>query len=367
MPNEWLDVADITTAAKVNAATGGDPARAGVRASSGHDQARVPRRPAHARHDVCRCPRRRAQPHRHRHGRRSGDRGRHGVDVLRALGLDVVVVSSAPADLPGDDPPAPVGAAMLEADVIFELTSVFIGSCPARREACERGARYLTVPGLDVDDAAPARAVRGRLPCDRRAGQAARGAPRRRGGVPPDEPRRHGSPRQLRGPARATALGDRGRSRAAMPPRRTSRSARARSRARPRGASSSTARSSSWGPTSCRALSSCASQAAASSIWPAPNAWRLADALERSGDERMWNLAEVSIGLNPCSRPGGSALELEGIVGGAHVAVGNNVAYGGSVDARSHIDCVLLRATLVARRGAARSGRPLTPGCRPTP
>jgi leucyl aminopeptidase (aminopeptidase T) len=74
--------------------------------------------------------------------------------------------------------------------------------------------------------------------------------------------------------------------------------------------------------------------------------WRLADALERSGDDRMWNLAEVSIGLNPYARPGGSALEVEGIVGGAHVAVGNNVAYGGSIDARSHIDCVLLQATL---------------------
>ena len=78
----------------------------------------------------------------------------------------------------------------------------------------------------------------------------------------------------------------------------------------------------------------------------ASEGWRLTDALERSGDERMWSLAEVSIGLNPFSRPGGSALELEGIVGGAHVAVGNNVAYGGTNDARSHIDCVLLSATL---------------------
>ena len=83
--------------------------------------------------------------------------------------------------------------------------------------------------------------------------------------------------------------------------------------------------------------------------------WRLSDALERSGDERMWNLAEVSIGLNPFSRPGGSALELEGIVGGAHVAVGNNVAYGGSVAARSHIDCALLQATLEL------DGEPLDP------
>jgi leucyl aminopeptidase (aminopeptidase T) len=77
-----------------------------------------------------------------------------------------------------------------------------------------------------------------------------------------------------------------------------------------------------------------------------PEAWRLLDAIERSGDDRMRTLAEVSIGLNPHARPGGSALELEGIRGGAHVAVGNNVPYGGSVDARSHIDCVLLAGTL---------------------
>jgi 2,5-dihydroxypyridine 5,6-dioxygenase len=68
--------------------------------------------------------------------------------TLRALGADVVLASSSPADLPGDEPPPPVSAAMLEAAVIFELTSVFVGSCPARRQACERGARYLTVPGL---------------------------------------------------------------------------------------------------------------------------------------------------------------------------------------------------------------------------
>src|SRR5215210_2414906 len=68
--------------------------------------------------------------------------------VLTTLGGHVVVVGSGPAELPGDDPPAAVGAAMLEADLILELTSVFIGSCAARRTACEQGARYLTVPGL---------------------------------------------------------------------------------------------------------------------------------------------------------------------------------------------------------------------------
>jgi leucyl aminopeptidase (aminopeptidase T) len=78
-----------------------------------------------------------------------------------------------------------------------------------------------------------------------------------------------------------------------------------------------------------------------------PDAWRLLDAIERSGDPRMRTLAEVSIWLNPLSRPGGSPLELEGILGGAHIAVGNNVPYGGSVDARAHIDSVLLRGALI--------------------
>ena len=68
--------------------------------------------------------------------------------VLRTLGATVTTIAYEPADLPGDEPPATVSAAMLAAEVIFELTSVFVGSCPARREACERGARYLTVPGL---------------------------------------------------------------------------------------------------------------------------------------------------------------------------------------------------------------------------
>ena len=276
------------------------------------------------------------------------------ADTLGALGLDVAIVSSVPAELPGDDPPGPVSAAMLEADVIFELTSVFIGSCAARRRACEQGARYLTVPGLTWTTLRPngpfaaefaaigerAQHLAERLDAatefhltgpsgtdlrgsfDGRHGRPLWGMADRPGGyaAPPDievgaspvEGSAEGvvvvdgsllflGPDQLASPVELRF--DRGR------------------------------------------LVDLAGA----------EAWRLADALERSGDERMWNLAEVSIGLNPYSRPGGSALELEGIVGGAHVAVGNNVAYGGSVDARSHIDCALLQASL------ALDGTPLHP------
>jgi leucyl aminopeptidase (aminopeptidase T) len=265
--------------------------------------------------------------------------------VLRTLGAEVVTVVYLPAELPGDEPPQAVGAAMLQADVIFELTSVFVGSCPARRQACEAGARYLTVPGLSWTtlrrngpfaadfgklgewalrlcerfDAASEFRLRSPLGTDLRGSFAGRrgrplwGVASEPGGyaAPPDV-ELGASP--VEGTAEGTVVVDGsllflGPDQLASPVELRFRSGRLVDVAGAEG-------------------------------------WRLADALERSGDERMWNLAEVSIGLNPFSRPGGSALELEGIVGGAHVAVGNNVAYGGSVDARSHIDCVLLQATL---------------------
>ena len=276
------------------------------------------------------------------------------ADTLGALGLDVAIVSSAPAELPGDDPPGPVSAAMLEADVIFELTSVFIGSCSARRRACEQGARYLTVPGLTWTTLRPhgpfaadftAIGERARLLAERLdaatefhltgpSGTDLRGSFDGRHGRPlwgmADQPGGYAAPPDIEvgaSPAEGSAEGvvvvD--------------------------GSLLFLGPDQLGSPVELRFESGRLVDLAGA------EAWRLADALERSGDERMWNLAEVSIGLNPYSRPGGSALELEGIVGGAHVAVGNNVAYGGSVDARSHIDCALLQASL------ALDGTPLHP------
>jgi leucyl aminopeptidase (aminopeptidase T) len=265
--------------------------------------------------------------------------------VLRTLGADVVTIGSAPAELPGDDPPAAVGAAMLEADLIVELTSVFIGSCPARRAACEQGSRYLTVPGLTWTTLRPGgpfgadfhalgeRAARlaERLDAAREfrltseAGTDLRGSFDGRAGRPlwgvADAPGGYAAPPDIEVGASPVEGGSDGvvvvdGSLLFLGPDQLA------------------------GPVELRFASGRLVDVAG------PEGWRLSDALERSGDERMWNLAEVSIGLNPFSRPGGSALELEGIVGGAHVAVGNNVAYGGTNDARSHIDCVLLSATL---------------------
>lgn len=274
--------------------------------------------------------------------------------VLTTLGGHVVVVRSDPAELPGDDPPPAVGAAMLEADLIVELTSVFIGSCPARRMACEQGARYLTVPGLgwttlrpDGPFSADFRALgehakrlaerfdaAGEFTLTSDAGTELAGSFEDRRGRPlwgvADEPGGYAAPPDIEvgaSPVEGTAEGVVVVDGSLL----------------------------FLGPDQLAAPVRLRFEAGHLVDVDGPDAWCLTDALERSGDDRMSLLAEVSIGLNPFSRPGGSALELEGIVGGAHVAVGNNVPYGGSNDARSHIDCVLLRATL------ALDGEPLSP------
>jgi len=264
---------------------------------------------------------------------------------LAGLGAEVVTVCGDPVALPGDEPPAAVAAAMAGADVVFELTSNFAGSSRARVEACERGARYLTVPGLtwgtlrpggpfEADFAAlgeHARALGAKIDAasdfhlTSPLGTDLRGSFENRRGRPlwglADRPGGYAAPPDVEvgaAPVEGTAEGVVVIDGSVL----------------------------FLGPDQLEESIELTFAAGRLVAAAGREAWRLLDAIEVAGDERMANLAEVSIGLNPRSRPGGSALELEGIVGGAHVALGNNVPYGGEVDARAHIDCVLLDATL---------------------
>lgn len=274
--------------------------------------------------------------------------------TLRTLGADVATISFAPADLPGGEPPAAAGAAMLEADVVFELTSVFVGSCQARRDACACGARYLTVPGLSWTTLRPGGPFAADFPA---LGERARRLAERFDAAS-EFHLTSAAGTDLRGSFEGRrgrplwGVADRAGGYAAPPDVEVGASpleGTAEGRVVVDGSLLFLGPDQLASPVELRFAAGRLTGVAG------PEAWRLEDALERAGDERMTNLAEVSVGLNPHSRPGGSALELEGIVGGAHVALGNNVAYGGSVDARSHIDCVLLDATL------ALDGEPLDP------
>jgi leucyl aminopeptidase (aminopeptidase T) len=75
-------------------------------------------------------------------------------------------------------------------------------------------------------------------------------------------------------------------------------------------------------------------------------AGRLREMLDRCADPRMANLAEVSVAFNPSGQVCGVAMETESSRGTAHVALGNSIAYGGTVDAIAHLDCVMRDATL---------------------
>jgi leucyl aminopeptidase (aminopeptidase T) len=73
---------------------------------------------------------------------------------------------------------------------------------------------------------------------------------------------------------------------------------------------------------------------------------RLAEMIARVNDPRMSNLAEVSVGLNPQGSVCGVPMETESTKGSAHVAFGNSIAYGGTVAAPAHLDCVMREATV---------------------
>lgn len=58
------------------------------------------------------------------------------------------------------------------------------------------------------------------------------------------------------------------------------------------------------------------------------------------------NVAEFGIGLNPASRPDGIFQEVKKRRGQVHIAVGDNLYYGGTVQSNVHIDLVLLDPTV---------------------
>ena len=247
--------------------------------------------------------------------------------------------------LPGAEPPGAVAAMMAEAAAIIELTSLFIGSSRARRDATDRGARYLAMPGvrlgtfraggpLDVDF----EQLRGDAEHVGRAWGGAqefrltsRGGTDLRGSVA-DRPGRvlHGIATQ---PGAYMA-----------PPDIESGTAPVE------------------GTVSGTAVIDGDLLFMGQGPLPEPVVLHIVDGqvrgiegaerrrlttmLERCQDDLMTNLAEVSVAFNPAGSICSVPMETESARGTAHIALGNSIAYGGVVNAVAHLDCVMRDATL---------------------
>jgi len=65
-------------------------------------------------------------------------------------GIEAMEVTMKPRALPGDEPPAPVVAAMLSADVVICPTSRTLYHTKARTAACANGARFISMAGATM-------------------------------------------------------------------------------------------------------------------------------------------------------------------------------------------------------------------------
>lgn len=72
----------------------------------------------------------------------------------------------------------------------------------------------------------------------------------------------------------------------------------------------------------------------------------LSDLLQDKGEEAR-NIAELGIGTNEKAIPSGSPLEDEKVMGTVHVAIGDNIVFGGKVKAPVHLDGIMKTPTLV--------------------
>ncbi|MGZ4132180.1 MAG: hypothetical protein ACXVWF_03960 [Actinomycetota bacterium] len=266
----------------------------------------------------------------------AGIEERRGVPLVSAMPVPI---------LPGSEPPSAVAVAMREAGAVIELTSLFIGSSAARRAASAAGVRYLAMPGVrwetfrddgplavDFDEirahaerigAAWGEATRFRLTTP--GGTDLQGSVQGRPG------------RVLHGLARGD--GD-----YMAPPDIEAGTAPVETSSSGVVVVDADLLFMGQGPLPSPVALPFADGALANI--EGAEAGRLQEMLARCADERMANLAEVSMAFNPAGRVCGVAMETESARGTAHIALGNSIAYGGTVDAVAHLDCVMRDATL---------------------
>jgi leucyl aminopeptidase (aminopeptidase T) len=89
------------------------------------------------------------------------------------------------------------------------------------------------------------------------------------------------------------------------------------------------------------------------------NADELKSRLDKIGP-KAYIVAELGIGTNASAKVTGEVLEDEKVLGTCHIAIGNNLSYGGSNDVPVHLDGVITRPTIhVDSKKIMNKGKPL--------
>lgn len=278
------------------------------------------------------------------------DTDRGVVDALRhglgEVGSTALVVEMPRAIIPGSEVAPAVAAAMRHSDAVIELTSVFLGSNQARRDANAQGVRYLAMPGVrlstfrpdgplsvDFDGLRTAAERIGEMWTDASeftlttpAGTALSGLVSGRPG------------RVLHGICRTTGS-------YMAPPDIEAGTAPIEGTVHGVAVIDADLLFMGTGPLPDPVILTFDEGRLVDA--QGPEQARLTAMIERCGDERMSNFAEVSLGLNPAGSVCDVAMETESALGTAHIALGNSIAYGGTVAAVAHLDCVMRDATLI--------------------
>lgn len=73
----------------------------------------------------------------------------------------------------------------------------------------------------------------------------------------------------------------------------------------------------------------------------------LCSRLQAAEDPNAYIVAEFAIGLNPCARVVGNIIEDEGAYGTGHFALGDNRRFGGATHCSQHVDMVYFKPTIL--------------------
>jgi len=253
------------------------------------------------------------------------------------LGIEASKITMKPRTLPGEEPPLPVLAAMLAADVIICPTSTTLFHTDARTAACRKGARFISMAGATMSVLASSAMSTNFPKRERVLNQLAHRLTRakqirvtNRAGTDLEfnvQGRRgHGVSGMATRPGEATGTPD---IEAYIAPVEKGTN----------GVLFVDASTSVTGVVK-QHIKISIQQGVALSIGVGSDARALRRILLKAHSPASFRVGEFGIGLNPLAHIRGSIIEDEGMLGTAHVALGDNTRLGGKNNAPTHIDLV---------------------------